>query len=276
MTGDIMYNKILLIGDMVSGCKVALSAMEPVLMYKKHQVFCLPTEIVSNTFGYKKVAQVSTGDYVQKTIDAWQRLGFDFDAVYVGYITDKEQAAAITEYCKELGKNGAKVFHDPIMGENCHLYYGIGDDVARLHRNILPLTDYTFPSMTEAAFLTGRDYTRPDITSEEMYAIMDDLIAMGAKNMAITSCVVDGHTVIAIYDHTTGRKMLYPYERLPVKIGGTGDVFSAMVMADVMNGIDFAAAVQGAVNRLLALIRLDMNKEDKLRGLNLERLLGEV
>lgn len=268
-----MFNKILLIGDMVSGCKVALSAMEPVLMHSRHQVFCLPTEIVSNTFGYKKVAQVSTGDYVPKTIDAWQQLGFDFDAVYVGYITDKAQAQAVTEYCKALKEKGVKIFHDPIMGENCHLYYGMGDEVARLHRNILPLTDYTFPSMTEAAFLTGRDYTIPDITEEEIYAIMDDLSAMGAKNMAITSCVVDGRNVIAIYDHTTGRKLLYPYERLPVKIGGTGDVFSAMVVADVMNGIEFSAAVQRTVNRLLTLIRLDMDKDDKLRGLNLEKHL---
>ncbi len=271
-----MFNKILLIGDMVSGCKVALSAMEPVLMHAKHQVFCLPTEIVSNTFGYKKVAQVSTGDYVTKTIDAWQQLGFDFDAVYVGYITDKSQAQAVTEYCKTLKARGVKIFHDPIMGENCHLYYGMGDDVAQLHKNILPLTDYTFPSMTEAAYLTGRNYTISDITEAEIYAIMDDLSEMGAKNMAITSCVVDGKNVIAIYDHKTDKKMLYPYERLAVKIGGTGDVFSAMVITDVMNGMEFPAAVQRTVKRLLTLIRLDMNKEDKLRGLNLEKLLGEI
>lgn len=268
-----MYNKILLIGDMVSGCKVALSAMEPVLVHSKHQVFCLPTEIVSNTFGYKKVAQVSTGDYVPKTIDVWQQLGFDFDAVYVGYITDRAQAQAVTEYCRALKEKGVKIFHDPVMGENCHLYYGMGDEVAQLHRNILPLTDYTFPSMTEAAFLTGRDYTIPDVTEEEIYAIMDDLSAMGAKNMAITSCVVDGRNVIAIYDHTTGSKLLYHYERLPVKIGGTGDVFSAMVIADVMNGIDFTAAVQGTVTSIYTMISLEKDKEDKLRGLDLERLL---
>ena len=49
-----MYNKILLIGDMVSACKVALSAMVPVIGAKKHSVYTLPTAIVSNTFGYKK------------------------------------------------------------------------------------------------------------------------------------------------------------------------------------------------------------------------------
>ena len=81
----------------------------------------------------------------------------------------------------------------------------------------------------------------PFMTEEEIFAIVDDLVKMGAKNIAISSCIADGQDCIAIYDHSKKSKQLLPYERIPVKIGGTGDVFSAMIMADVMNGIDFAA-----------------------------------
>ena len=268
-----MYNKILLIGDMVSACKVALSAMVPVLSHKKHSVYTLPTAIVSNTFGYKKVAQVSTGDYVKKTIEAWEELGFEFDAVFVGYVTDTEQREAITGYCKKLKENGIKIFHDPIMGEKCHLYWGIGDEVADIHKNLLPLTDYTFPSWTEAAYLTGRDYSDDNSSQEEIFAIVDDLVKMGAKNIAISSCIADGKDCIAIYDHNKKSKQLLAYERIPVKIGGTGDVFSAMIIADVMNGIDFAAAVQNTISSIYTMILLEKDREEKLRGLNLEKLL---
>ena len=266
-----MYNKILLIGDTVSACKVALSAMVPVIGAKGHSVYTLPTEIVSNTFGYKKVAQISTGDYVEKTIAAWEELGFGFDAVFVGYVTDKNQAKAIIDYCKKLKEKGAVIFHDPIMGEKCHLYWGIGEEVAEIHKQLLPLTDYTFPSWTEAAYLAGRDFSDDHTTKKEIFSLMDDLIAMGAKNIAISSCIVDGKDCIAVYD---GReKQLIPYERIPVKIGGTGDVFSAMIIADIMNGFELRAAVQSTVSRIYAMIMLEKDKEEKLRGLDLERHL---
>ena len=168
-----MYNKILLIGDTVSACKVALSAMVPVIGAKGHSVYTLPTEIVSNTFGYKKVAQISTGDYVEKTIAAWEELGFSFDAVFVGYVTDKNQAQAIFDYCKKLKEKGAVIFHDPIMGEKCHLYWGIGEEVAEIHKQLLPLTDYTFPSWTEAAYLAGRDFSDDHTTKEEIFKSMN-------------------------------------------------------------------------------------------------------
>ena len=271
-----MYNKILLIGDMVSACKVALSAMVPVLAHKKHSVYTLPTAIVSNTFGYKKVAQVSTGEYVKNSIEAWKELGFEYDAVFVGYVTDKDQANAIIDYCKELKEKGVKIFHDPIMGEKCHLYWGIGDEVADIHKEILPLTDYTFPSWTEAAYLTGRDFSNDNSTEEEIFAIIDDFVKMGAKNIAISSCIADGKNCIAIYDHNKKSKQLLPYERIPVKIGGTGDVFSAMIMADVMNGIDFAAAVQGTVSAIYTMINLEKDKGEKLRGLDLEKVLTMI
>ena len=271
-----MYNKILLIGDMVSACKVALSAMVPVLAHKKHSVYTLPTAIVSNTFGYKKVAQVSTGDYVKNSIDAWKELGFEYDAVFVGYVTDKDQANARIDYCKGVNEKGVKIFHDPIMGEKCHLYWGIGDEVADIHKEILPLTDYTFPSWTEAAYLTGRDFSNDNSTEEEIFAIIDDLVKMGAKNIAISSCIADGKNCIAIYDHNKKSKQLLPYERIPVKIGGTGDVFSAMIMADVMNGIDFAAAVQGTVSAIHTMINLEKDKDEKLRGLDLEKVLTMI
>ena len=266
-----MYNKILLIGDMVSACKVALSAMVPVIGAKGHSVYTLPTEIVSNTFGYKKVTQVSTGDYVEKTIAAWEELNFKFDAVFVGYVTDKNQARAIINYCKKLKSQGVKIFHDPIMGEKCHLYWGIGEEVAEIHKEILPLTDYTFPSWTEAAYFTGRDFSDDHTTKEEIFALMDDMIKLGADKMAISSCIVDSKDCIAVYD---GReKCLIPYERIPVKIGGTGDVFSAMIIADIMNGFELKAAVQSTVRRIYDMISLEKDKEEKLRGLDLERLL---
>ena len=69
---------------------------------------------------------------------------------------------------------------------------------------------------------------------------------------------------------------LLPYERIPVKIGGTGDVFSAMIIADVMNDAEFTAAVQNTVSSIYTMINAEKDKEEKLRGLDLEKLLPDI
>ena len=46
-----------------------------------------------------------------------------------------------------------------------------------------------------------------------------------------------------------------------------------MIIADIMNGFELRAAVQSTVSRIYAMIMLEKDKEEKLRGLDLERHL---
>ncbi|MBR5521538.1 MAG: bifunctional hydroxymethylpyrimidine kinase/phosphomethylpyrimidine kinase [Oscillospiraceae bacterium] len=264
-------SRVLLIGDMVSACRVALSAMAPVLTAKGHQVSLLPTAIVSNTFGYKKVAQVSTGDYVKKSLDAWEELDFEFDAVYVGYVTEKEQAAAVIEWCRKRKEKGVLIFHDPIMGEDGHLYYGMNEEIAGFHKEILVLADYTTPSFTEAAFLTGRDYTIEDVQGADLFGAVSDMGGMCHGSIVLTSCLSEGQWCCTCYDSTAGLKFIIPYDFIDKKVGGTGDVFSAVFMGDVLNGMEFMPAVQHAMDTVRHLIELSVGDTDALRGVQLEK-----
>ena len=269
-------SRVLLIGDMVSACRVALSAMAPVLTAKGHSVSVLPTAIVSNTFGYKKVAQVSTGDYVEKSLNAWEELGFEFDAVYVGYVTEKAQAAAVIEWCRKQKEKGVLIFHDPIMGEDGHLYYGMNEEIAAYHKEILSFADYMMPSYTEAAFLTGRDYSKEDVPVENIMGTMADLRAMGADNIVLTSCLSDGQWCCACCDSGADLKFLLPYDFVDKKVGGTGDVFSALFMTAVLNGENFGNAVKYAMDAVRRLIVSSIDDKDTLRGVELEKYLDKI
>ncbi len=269
-------SRVLLIGDMVSACRVALSAMEPVLTAKGHQVSMLPTAIVSNTFGYKKVAQVSTGDYVEKSLTAWEEMGFEFDAIYVGYVTEKAQAEAVIKYCRKQKEKGVLIFHDPIMGEDGHLYYGMNEEIAGFHKEILTLADYTTPSYTEAAFLTGRDYSVEDAPPKEILETVEDLKTAGSKNMVITSCLSEGQWCCACYDRTADLKFLIPYNFVDKKVGGTGDVFSAVFMSEILNGTGFMPAVLKTMDIVRQLIIYSIDDTDALRGVQLEKYLDKL
>lgn len=269
-------SRVLLIGDMVSACRVALSAMAPVLTAKGHGVSLLPTAIVSNTFGYKKVAQVSTGDYVEKSLAAWDEMGFEFDAIFVGYVTEKAQAEAVIKYCRNRKEKGVLIFHDPIMGEDGHLYYGMNEEIAVFHKEILTLADYTTPSYTEAAFLTGRDYSVEDVPAAEFMGTLTDLNGMGAENIVLTSCLSEGQWCCACYDRTAGLKFIVPYDFVDKKVGGTGDVFSALFMAEILNGTAFGDAVQKTMDTVRQLIVYSIDDTDALRGVELEKYLDKL
>lgn len=57
-----MNHKLLLINDLAGYGKVALSAMIPVLLHMKYEIFSLPTAIVSNTLDYGKFDILDTTD----------------------------------------------------------------------------------------------------------------------------------------------------------------------------------------------------------------------
>ncbi len=255
---------ILLIGDTVSSCRVALSVMEPMLIKAGYNVTTLYTAVVSSTFGYKNVVVHDTGDYVVKALDSFEKSGFDFDRVYVGYLTNEEQARAVAEYCKLKSRQGKTIFMDPVMGEECHLYYGMGDENRQWFKNIIPYTDYIMPSYTEAAFLVGKDHTqRPDSVGD-IEDTVTKLQEMGAKNIAVTSTVLKGDdfTVINGCEYLT-------CDHIDVKVAGTGDLFAALFIAEILSGRDLKTAARRAMDKTRDLVEKNMHNTDKMRGITI-------
>ena len=120
-----MSKQVLLINDLAGYGKVALSAMIPVLSHLNIGVQSLPTALVSNTLDYGKFDILDTTDYMKKTLNIWDELGFSFDAIATGFITNVNQALLINEYCHREAKKGTLILCDPIMGDEGNLYPGM-------------------------------------------------------------------------------------------------------------------------------------------------------
>lgn len=118
---------MLLINDLAGYGKLALSAMIPMLSYMGHQVYNLPTALVSNTLDYGKFDILETTDYMRNTIKIWDELGFSFDAVATGFVVSEEQAEIIGDFCRKKAKKGTLIFVDPIMGDEGKLYNGVSE-----------------------------------------------------------------------------------------------------------------------------------------------------
>ena len=262
-----MNKQVLLINDLPGYGNVALSVMLPVLTHLGCRVCTLPTALVSNTLDYGKFRILETTDYMKDTLVVWKELDFRFDAVATGFVVSEEQAALAAAFCKECAAQGAKIFVDPIMGDEGHLYNGVTEETAAHLRALTAVADYVVPNYTEAAYLTNTPYQEGGMTRTEAEILVGKLREMGAKSVIITSALVDGCCVVVGYDHLREESFLLPFEEIPVRLPGTGDLFSAVLMGKVLTGESLAESTQKAMEVVRTMIEQNRDAPDKYCGL---------
>lgn len=264
---------ILLVNDMAGYGKVGMGAMLPVLSYLGHPVFSLPTAIVSNTLDYGKFNVQDTTDYIRGTLPVWKELGFNFDAICTGLMFSDEQARLVAAYCREQAERGTTVFVDPIMGDGGRLYNGMSMKQVELMRQMVGVADLTFPNYTEACYLTDTPFSPEGMTWQETRQLLNKLTAMGCRSALITSCRIDGQNSVAGYNHFDHEYFHLEYEEIPGLFHGTGDLFSAVLIAHLLEGERLVESTRIAMDTIYRLLDLNRNMEDRYCGILIERFL---
>ena len=156
--------------------KVAAAVQMPILSYMGHDVFNLPTMLISNTFPYGKYAVMESTPYIEDAISKWQQLGIHFDAITTGFIPSEKQARLVANYCRAQAAQGTDIFVDPVMGDYGKLYGGADEGTVRCMKEMLGVAHLCFPNYTEACLLTGETYREEGITQNEAYTLVDNNI----------------------------------------------------------------------------------------------------
>ena len=256
MADNANSKRILLVNDMAGYGKVALAAMIPILSSAHHQVFNLPTALVSNTLDYGTFDILETTGYMRGAIDAWEKLGFEFDAVATGFLVSEEQTKLVADFCHARHETGATVFVDPIMGDEGSLYNGVSEAT-------VGFTERTAPG--------AEGLTRAE--AEELVAEMHEL---GAAKVIVTSCAVDGEHATLVSDGAGSELAVLPYDEVPVRFPGTGDIFSAVLIADMLGGVGLVASTQRAMDVVRDLLVRCEHNEDKFKGIPIELYLDRI
>ena len=266
-----MGKRIVLFNDLPGYGKVALAAMVPLFSRMGHFPYQVPTAVVSNTLDFGKFRIQDMTDYMRDTIKVWDELGFDPDCICTGFVLSEEQVELIGDYIRSRKTrrsetqnvdNGRLVMVDPIMADGGKLYNGIGMERVAAMRKLVSYSDVMVPNMTEAGFLTA-----------ELRELIDGLHKLSGKSVVITSAQdseTDEHLVCG-YDHKSGQYFRVPFIFLPVRVAGSGDIFSTVMTGKLLNGESLEAAVREAVRVLTALIRENQSHLDEYKGILIER-----
>ena len=259
-------------------------AMMPILTYLGHATYNLPTALVSNTLDYGKFNILETTDYMRGTLPVWQKLGFSFDVVCTGLMFSEEQANLVTNYCAKLRDNGTTIFVDPIMGDAGHLYNGITQRQVELMRHMVGMADLCFPNYTEASLLTGIPFRHEGMSWDEARLMLDGICNLGSKTAIITSAHVEGKSCVVgkrsstpvngfQQQHDDGIYFKIDYEEIPVLFHGTGDIFSAVLIGNLLNGKTLKTSTNKAMDVVSRLIDRNRDLHDKEGGIPIEQCL---
>lgn len=273
-----MGKRIVLFNDLPGYGKVALAAMVPLFSRMGHFPYQVPTAVVSNTLDFGKFRIQDMTEYMRDTIKVWDELGFDPDCICTGFVLSEEQVELIGDYIRSRkprmsGTQDRLVMVDPIMADGGKLYNGIGMERVAAMQKLVSYSDVMVPNMTEAGFLTGICPGREQATAAELQELVDGLHKLSGKSVVITSAQDSetGEHLVCGYDHKINQYFRVPFTFLPVRVAGSGDIFSTVMTGKLLNGENLETAVREAVRVLTALIRENQDHLDEYKGILVER-----
>jgi pyridoxine kinase len=110
-------------------------------------------------------------------------------------------------------------------------------------KDLVSVADYILPNISEACFLTG---TYEEVQDDDYFnRLLADLYQLGAKNIILTS-VADDYDSLGVISYDGITKTTIMKELFDKSYHGTGDIFSSLVVAGILNckpikeNLDFA------------------------------------
>ncbi len=229
-----MSKKLLTIQDISCYGSCSITAALPILSRYGIETAILPSAILStHTCGFKNFTVLDLTDEMPKIINHWISEGIKFDAIYTGYIGDVRQFDYILECKEKLLNEGGLFIVDPAMADHGKLYPALNEDIISGMKRICSVADYIIPNITEACFLTDNEYQEEQ---DDLFInrLLSDLYSLGAKCVILTSIMDDDSIGVTAYDGFSKTTILKIMEEKSYH--GTGDIFSSIIVADILNG----------------------------------------
>ncbi len=268
-----MGKKILTIQDISCYGQCSCTVALPILSHYGFETAMLPSAVLSTHTQFKGFTVLDLTEEMPKIINHWIELGIKFDCIYTGYIGDTRQFDYIIECKNRLLNEGGLFIVDPAMADNGKLYPALNQDIVEGMKKIVSIADYILPNVTEACFLTGTAYQQ-EHDSKFINGLLSDLYRLGAKNVILTGVYDDPETVGAIsYDGISRVSIMKELQEKSYH--GTGDIFSSVIVADIMNGKSLHDTLDHATDFVIESIIKTMPDDDHFYGVKFEDVLKD-
>lgn len=263
--------KILTVQDISCYGQCSTTVALPVLSCYGHETVILPSAILStHTGGFKGFTVHDLTEEMPKIINHWKSEGIKFDGLYTGYIGDSRQFDYILDIKNTMLNKKGLFFVDPAMADHGKMYYGLGEDIVNGMRKMCSVADYILPNITEACFLTSIPYQ--EVQDE---AFIDKLITalykLGAKNVILTG--YEKGSALGAVAYNGKEKTIVLKEKEYPSYHGTGDIFSSVIIGNILNGKTMYETLDDATSFIVESIKATKDDKDHGYGVKFEKIL---
>lgn len=267
--------KIAVINDFCGFGRCSIAAALPIISALKIQCCPLPTSIFSNHTGFDSFYHTDFTGHMDAYMDEWAKLDLRFNGILTGFLGSPEQIDIVERFIARFRDGRTVTVIDPVMGDYGALYPTYSPRLAEQMSSLVQYADILTPNLTEACILAHAPY-RADMTETELESICEKISAMGPQRIVISGLERGDDLENFIFEAGKPSVTILVHKVGPCR-SGTGDVFSSIIAADAVNGLDFSDSVRHASSFIAKVLRrtveLDLPKTD---GICFEECLLEI
>jgi pyridoxine kinase len=265
-TPNLMGKTLITVQDLSCVGRCSLAVALPVLNCLGIQTYPLPTALLSSHTGFDNPFRKNLTQEMKHILSHWEDILHNVDAVYVGYIAHSKQVPIIKKLLIQQKERGAKIYIDPVMGDNGKRYKSISKKQCEALTDLCSYADWIFPNKTEAAILLNMPFDSLPDDKE----ILQSLIDKFSCNAVLTGVKTSSRTIgAALKAQNNSEEVFHPF--VPGHFVGTGDLFASVFIAAVMNELDMKQALNLAAHFVYRCIC--KTQEDVLFGVPFEKEL---
>lgn len=220
------------------------------------EVWPVHTVQFSNHTGYGAWrGEIFDADHVRDVIEGMAERGAigRCDAVVSGYLGDAQLGEVVLNTVRRVRAEVPRAVYacDPVIGDQDRGVF-VRQGIPEFFRNAaMAVADVVTPNQFELAWLTGKTVTDP----ASLIDAAQTLRRMGPKTVIVTSVEVavadDELGVLGVDDSGA---WLVKHSKLPVSLNGTGDVMTALMLAERLVQCPLAEGLARGVGRMFALV----------------------
>lgn len=252
--------RVLSIQDISCLGKCSLTVALPIISAMGAETSIVPTAVLSTHTMFDNFTFRDLTSDMDGIKEHWVKEGFEFDAIYTGYLGSKEQVDIVSDYFDTFKNEQNYIIVDPAMADNGKMYTGFTTDFALEMAKLCSKADIILPNISEACFMLGKEYIGEDATPGQIKELLIELTSLGATTVVITGVKFgDNDFGFMGYDTKTEGFFQYSTEEVPMKSHGTGDVFASTFTGALMNGFSVYNSLKIAADFTCACIRNTYN-----------------
>lgn len=255
--GTSLQDGILSIQSAVAYGHVGNSAAAFPLQRLGFEVWPVNTVLFSNHTGYDTWrGHVLAVDQIREILRGVEERGaFDHcAAVLSGYLGDAELGQAVLETVARIKSRRPEALFvcDPVMGDRDGGFFVREGIPAFFKQRAVPAADIVVPNQFELAYLAGRELD----TLDDVLAAARTVRETGPRLVVVTSLVLPERPgEIGVVAETAAESWMVWTPRVDIHLNGTGDAFTALILAHYLRSPDPRRAIEAAASSMFALVR---------------------